>query len=304
MVYIKSGESLSMRINKAIELLEQGQQVYGANVHELSYENGKKLSTTWADYLGIEMEHHNFDIPALSEFMKGLADSAPTPSGHGTPTVIVTLPIDGIDETSVRGNTWILKQVLATGIHGMLLCHAESPDAVRAFVESCRYPFHTEVPELGVGRRGLGGHISAAEIWKCSPHQYMELSDPWPLNPKGELFLGVKIENIRALNNCEDIACVPGLGFAEWGPGDMGLSLGYADAHDPPYPKQMDLARERIKSALDSQDIAFLCSWNDVSLTTEERVNYLLKSNTKILVGLGEDGARIGRMTTQRTMPV
>ena len=28
------------------------------------------------------------------------------------------------------------------------MCHAETPDAVKAFVESCRYPFQT----IGVGK--------------------------------------------------------------------------------------------------------------------------------------------------------
>ena len=27
---------------------------------------------------------------------------------------------------------------------------------------------------------------------------------------------------------------MPGIAFAEWGPGDMGMSLGFPDAHDPP----------------------------------------------------------------------
>ena len=52
--------------------------------------------------------------------------------------------------------------------------------------------------------------------------------DPWPLNPNGELLLGVKLESPEGIANCEEILAVPGLGFAEIGPGDLGLSLGYA----------------------------------------------------------------------------
>ena len=55
----------------------------------------------------------------------------------------------------------------------------------------------------------------------------MERCDPWPLNPNGELLLGVKLESPEGVANCEEILAVPGIGFAEIGPGDLGLSLGY-----------------------------------------------------------------------------
>ena len=55
----------------------------------------------------------------------------------------------------------------------------------------------------------------------------MARCDPWPLNPKGELLLGVKLESPEGVANCEEILAVPGLGFAEIGPGDLSLSLGY-----------------------------------------------------------------------------
>ena len=56
-------------------------------------------------------------------------------------------------------------------------------------------------------------------------NEYMEKADPWPLNPNGELLLGLKIETLEGLNNCEQILSVPGIGFAEMGPGDMSMSM-------------------------------------------------------------------------------
>jgi len=53
----------------------------------------------------------------------------------------------------------------------------------------------------------------------------MRKADPWPLNANGELLLGLKIENRWALSNAEISTKIPGIGFAEWGPGDMGWSL-------------------------------------------------------------------------------
>jgi hypothetical protein len=85
-----------MRVNKAIELLEQRQPVYFEFVDGLSggYEAGRALAQTWADYITYDMEHSAFDIPALLHFMRGLAEHGPTKSGHRTPAVIVTVPID------------------------------------------------------------------------------------------------------------------------------------------------------------------------------------------------------------------
>lgn len=293
------------RINRVIELLEQGQQIYSTGTRELTYDNGKKMAKTWADYIGVDMEHGSFDMKGLGEFMQGLVDGGPTNSGHRTPAVIMTIPTDGTSEDVMRANAWQVKQCLARGIHGILLCHAETPGAVRAFVEACRYPFQTiGVGEnLAVGRRGGGGQVSAGNIWGMDPMDYMKIADPWPLNPDGELFLGLKLENKRALENCEGSAAVPGIGFAEWGPGDMGLSFGYADAHDPPYPDDMEQARQRVMAALKASGAAFLCGWRDPNLSVEQQVRKLLSDDTKIL-GVGEEGAAIGRQITGRTMPV
>src|SRR5262252_9298154 len=79
------------RINKAIELLEQGQPIYYTGGHG-GYEEGKRMAQTWADYINYEMEHGALDFTALRAFMRGLVDGGPTKSGHRTPAVIATLP--------------------------------------------------------------------------------------------------------------------------------------------------------------------------------------------------------------------
>src|SRR5918911_1066475 len=242
---------MATRVNKAVELLAQGQPIYYTSVEDRGYEGGRAAARTWADYINYEMEHGPFDVARLLEFMRGLVDGGPTPSGHRTPAVIVTLPATGADETSFRANAWMVSQVLATGIHGILLCHAESPEAVRAFVESTRYTFRG-------GRRGSGGQAQAAPIWGPPGPEYLRVADPWPLNPEGELILGLKIENVRALERAEEVAAVPGIAFAEWGPGDMGMSLGFPDAHDPPYPPEMQAARQRVLAACQANKLAFL----------------------------------------------
>ena len=130
--------------------------------------------------------------------------------------------------------------------------------------------------------------------------EYLRVADPWPLNPKGELMLGLKIENKRALVNAESSAKVSGISFAEWGPGDMGMSLGHPDSHGPPYPLDMQAARARIKQACDAAGLSFLHGANP------ENVVELIDEGIKI-IGAGPDGeetAQRGREYTNRQMPV
>ena len=62
-------------------------------------------------------------------------------------------------------------------------------------------------------------------MWGVSAEEYMRVAEPWPLNPDGELLFGLKIENPRADANVESSVRVPGIAFAEWGPGDHGFFL-------------------------------------------------------------------------------
>lgn len=282
------------RINKAIELLERGQPIYYVGVSELSYESGVEMAATWADYINVSIEHGAFDMRGLGDFMKGLVDGGPTASGHRTPAVIVDLPVEGSSEAVVRANAWMFKQALARGVHGILLCHADDPEAVRAFVESCRYPFRKPAAGHGDGRRGAGGQGWAAQTWGVTAAEYLKKADPWPLSPDGELMLGVKIENKRALAHAEATAKVRGLAFGEWGPGDMGMSLGHADRHDPPYPAEMAAARARVMAACTDAGLFFLNGANP------ENVTEIIDEGVMIISGGGEAVARLGRAYTGR----
>jgi 4-hydroxy-2-oxoheptanedioate aldolase len=291
------------RVNKAIELLEAGQPVYYEFRDGFTaggYEGGRALAQTWADYVTYDVEHSPFDVTSLMDFMRGLVDGGPTRSGHRTPAVIVTLPIEAQSAEVVRADAWMIRQALATGAHGLLLCHVETPEAARAFVEAARYPFNTVAAGrgLGAGRRGNGGQDRAAQVWGLEVADYLAKADPWPLNPSGELLLGVKIENVRALANVEATTKVPGIAFAEWGPGDMGMSMGYPDKHDEPYPQEMLAARARVIAACKAAGIAFL------EQVTPDNVVRRIAEGVRICTGpQARQAAEISRKHTGRTMP-
>jgi 4-hydroxy-2-oxoheptanedioate aldolase len=278
------------RINRAIELLADGQPIYYTGSHdgtEGSFEQGVKDAQTWADYISYDMEHAPFDVKGLADYMRGLVKGGPTKSGHRTPAVIVNVPVNGTDEATVRANAWMFQQVLATGVHGILLCHADTPGAVRAFVEAVRFPANG-------GRRGVHGNPTAARIWGISADDYAEKADAWPLNPKGELLLGLKLEDRFALENADTNAKVPGVAFAEWGPGDMAFSLGVKNAN--PMPSQMQAARAKVLAATKASKIFFLNSVN------ADNVVDMIKEG--VMIGAAnQQAAEVGRKFSKRTMP-
>ena len=169
---------MAHRINRAIELLEQGQAIYYDGEHSghvLTHEQGRHDAGTWADYINVGMEHGAFDMTGLEAYMRGLVDGGPTRSGHRTPAVIVEAPVNGTDEANVRFNAWQFRQILGRGAHGILLCQAETADAVRAFVEACRYPHHLGGVDPGLplagGSVGWRGTASGAggDDWGSVP---------------------------------------------------------------------------------------------------------------------------------------
>jgi 4-hydroxy-2-oxoheptanedioate aldolase len=283
------------RINKAIELLAQGQPVYYVTGRG-GYDDGKALARTPADYINYEMEHGAFDVSALRAFMRGLVDAGPTRSGHRTPAVIATLPALGLDEAAMRANHWVVQQILAAGVHGVLLCHARVPEAARAMVESSRYPFAPKADGLDQGLRGSGSQGFAAQIWGISGNEYLRRADVWPLNPEGELMLGVKIEDSYALTNAERTTRVPGIAFAEWGPGDMGfwlVGLPGPGTGGAGYPPVMLEARARVFRAAKEARILFLNSCDETNVVD------MIKEGVMICTG----GYETGRKFTKRRMP-
>ena len=290
------------RVNRVVELLAADQPVYYTGSHTgavLTHEQGMRDAHTWADYVNVGMEHGAFDLAGLDRYLEGMVAGGPTNSGHRTPAVIVEAPVDGTGEATVRYNAWQFRQILGRGVHGVLLCQAETPDAVRAFVESCRYPRNV----IGVGRglergtRGVGSEPSASAIWGLDVAGYVARCDPWPLNPDGELLLGIKVESVRGVAHVEQMLAVPGIGFAECGPGDLHMSYGVERVPDRPDPR-VAAANERVRAACAANGVAFL------EVAQPGTVAAQIDRGVRIVSGGNEQTARVGRAHTGRSLPV
>ena len=314
---------MAKRINRLVELLGQGQAIYYDGHHSghvLTHAQGMEDAATWADYMNIGMEHGCFDMTGLEAYMRGMVAAGAARSGHRTPAVVIEAPVNGTDEANVRHNAWQFRQILGRGVHGIILCQAECPDAVRAFIEACRYPHNIigvdpALPTpmermagavrgrpgpglLGIGARGRGSEACAAPVWGVEQAAYMACAEPWPLNPAGELLLGVKLESPEGIANCEAILATPGLGYAEIGPGDLSLSLGSVKVLNNPYPPHMKAARDRVLAACLKNGLAFLesCSPENVAARIDEGV--------RVIAGNKEATAKVGRAHQKRVMVV
>ena len=119
--------------------------------------------------------------------------------------------------------------------------------------------------------------------------------------PDGELMLGLKIENTRALVNVEVTTQVPGIAFAEWGPGDMSMAMGYKNAPGEPWPEELWEARERVRKACKNAGIAFLegATPDTIAAKIDEGIRVVSSGGPH-----GEATAKAGRAHSKRTMPV
>ena len=304
------------RINKAIELWEDGQPIYyggsGMGPGVDSYAQGVKMARTYMDAINCEMEHGALDFAGLREFMRGLVDGGPTRSGHRTPAVFVETGIIGLDPAYMRANTWVLEQLLDCGVHGIHMCHARDAGAIQVATQmAMRYPFdYPGVPKLEM--RGLRGSSAsfAAGVWGVNHNKYLHVADLYPLNPKGEMIFGVKIEDTFADVDVDKTLALPGISMAEWGPGDhsfwlYGLSIFPEDGSpvaDVGTRPEMVKVRQAVLDACKKNKVMFL----NAGSSDQNSPDYAIKQiqDGAMVLEAPESAAIIGREFSKRKMPV
>ena len=303
------------RFNKAIELWEDGQPVFYASERPTrgvnAYERGKLMCKTYADAINYDMEHVPFNVTELGEFMRGLADGGGTRSGHRFPAVFVTCPVLGLSEEYAIANSWVMGQILDTGVSGIQLCHARDPKAVEVIAHmACRYPFeYPGVPRMRLqGIRGASAEF-AARVWGMNNAHYVRIADLWPLNPRGEIIFGLKIEDTPGDANAAASLAVPGIAFAEWGPTDNNYWLNGFDGlpldgsrFDPAKFPKLIAVRKKIRDLCRQKRIVFL----NASSPTPGDFNYVIdqiRDGTKFMPAT-EETAIMAREYTKRKMPV
>ena len=118
----------------------------------------------------------------------------------------------------------------------------------------------------------------------------------WPLNPQGELLLGVKLEDKYALANADETLKIPGIAFAEWGPGTWLFRS--ACVHGPG-------RRQGSEDAAGATPILAACKANKMFfLNTFQPDDVIDMIKEGVMVGpASKETAEIGRKYTKREMP-
>jgi 4-hydroxy-2-oxoheptanedioate aldolase len=130
---------------------------------------------------------------------------------------------------------WQAKQVLDLGVYGIIWPHVSTVEEAYNAVAACRYPrLNTAAMYEPAGIRG-DGPTAAVRYWGLTQQEYYDRADVWPLNPKGEIFVILMIEDTKAIENLDDmLKKVPGIGAVLIGEGDLSQELGYPRQYEHP----------------------------------------------------------------------
>jgi 4-hydroxy-2-oxoheptanedioate aldolase len=220
------------RLNGIIRQFEKGETAFVAFTPA---ENFSVQAIGGAPFDGIvfELEHNPYDISKLRDGLQYLLDRRQiAKSGSLAPAVtpMVRVPVNGSEM-----NQWIAKQVLDSGVYGIVWPHISTVEEARNAVAACRYPRPTSSPTYHPpGLRG-DSPKAAAKYWGLSNEEYYARADVWPIDPKGEIFVCIMCEDMVGVKNLRQILKeVPGIGAVMIGEGDLSQDLGLPRQYDHP----------------------------------------------------------------------
>lgn len=208
------------RLNGIIKALDDGQVAFIGSAPA----DGQGANPAPYDGALFEMEHGPYDVRALNDGLNSMLDRRQI-ANSGTITPAVT-PIVRIPPNAGESN-WIAKQVLDSGVYGIIWPHIDTVEEAYNAVAAMRYPRRPEDPIYEpFGRRGDAPGRAAA-FWGVTNQEYYARADLWPLDPAGEVLCCMMIESPLGIKNLPDILeQVPGIGVIFIGEGDLSQELG------------------------------------------------------------------------------
>ena len=179
------------------------------------------------------MEHGAYDIRALRDCLQYLLNRRQiVESGSIAPAVT---PMVRIPPNGAEMNQWVAKQVLDSGVFGIVWPHVSTVQEAYNAVASCRYARPAGAPRFEPrGQRG-DAPAAAARYWGLTQPEYYQRADVWPLDPKGEILVAIMCEDVDGMKNLPKILKeVPGIGAVIIGEGDLSQNLGFPRQYSHP----------------------------------------------------------------------
>lgn len=212
------------RLNGIIRALESGQHAFTTFLPP-DVEAAIAVQASKYDGVVFEGEHNAWDIRVLRDCLQYLLNRAQiVKAGSVAPAVTATVRIP---PNGNEMNQFFAKQALDLGYYGIIWPHISTVEEAYNAVAACRYPRLKNKPLYEpAGIRG-DGPTQAARYWGVTQQEYYERADVWPLNPQGEIFVILMIEDTAGIANLDDmLKNVPGIGAILIGEGDLSQELG------------------------------------------------------------------------------
>ncbi len=250
-----------VRMNRTIELLENGQPALGVLSADYSLGNARTLAGSNLDFIIIDMEHFPFDVERLQMFLLGMTDKRRIQQKGNLQmnvTPFVRVPATGAEQVLFQA-----KQVLDVGVFGVMYPSISTVEEAENAVRATRYPQTTGAPDFEPA--GLRGRNPANATWFWGVRDYMQRADVWPLDPRGDLLAILQIETVEGVENVEEIVKVPGIGVLFIGPSDLTASMGY------PSGSEVEDAIQRVLAACLAQGVP--CAITTGAGSVERRLN-------------------------------
>src|SRR3954463_11938918 len=220
------------RLNGVIRALESGQHAFTLFT-PCDVESAIALQNAKYDGVVFEGEHNGWDIRALRDslqFLLNRSQIAKASSVAPAVTPMARIPANGIEK-----NQFLAKQALDLGCYGIVWPHISTVEEAHNAVAACRYPRLKSAPLYEpAGIRG-DGPTQAVRYWGLTQQEYYERADVWPLDPKGEIFVILQMEDTQGIEALDDILTkVPGIGCILIGEGDLSQELGFPRQYEHP----------------------------------------------------------------------
>ena len=181
------------RVNRLISILETGAPAVGVWTGATAAPRiSKVLATSDVDFIVADVEHEVYDFPTLRRFLLEIEDFSRRyrAEPREAPTILVKL---------AHRAGWDPRYEIAESLKvgpamGVWIPFVESASELELAISAVRRAETTGLGGLNIPR---------------------ELREPWPQNPRGELFVVAMIESAKGVENAHEIVSVPGLGAIE-----------------------------------------------------------------------------------------
>jgi len=259
------------RQNELADLRKTEDVYLGAGVETASERLVELYGTLGLDWVWVDLEHKNgspLDATGLERLVRA--------AQCGGTELVVRLP---------NGDPSTVRKALDTGIRNVVVPRVETADEVERAVRASRFEYDGEPGERGLAQGRASGYGTAFG----GERSYHEVED-------ANVQVGVLVENRTAVENIEEIASVPELGFVFPGPGDLGVSMGRTLEYDDP---EMRSLVERVEKT---------CIEHGVPLLGVQRSNFAGPEGVRNaveqgyrLVSLGDEFAFVAQAIEERS---